>query len=362
MSFACWKNSSPFRVLRLHRYQKPTTGDRPSPMKSVCDTNYSIDHLKSSCQSSAIEIVTLFLIGCAIATSHHFYYSHLSQKNIDRTHTTPFPGFNGQKWASHLGTALAFAANFFFAKAVGEVYIQRLWTAARRAGGMSLDSLDAGFDVLHNPKGFLCLDLISSAHCLIILALMSWAMPLLAIIVPGALLVAPYNATILISPCNVPSVNLSTSKSLTTLSLYTTRASDGNSYLISPSPQMQQLATLALLSGTYSVPESPCGSICTYNTSFFAPYFNCTKPLDIGKPRKAQGGVYFWNATSRTGSGDRPDQLYIDWYGDRQAAIIGGPPNSTQDQARRVICTATNASYTFYIRHNPLLYHNPSLP
>lgn len=217
---------------------------------------------------------------------------------------------------------------------------------------MSLDGLDAGFNLLHNLKGFLSLDLISSAQRLILLALVSWAMPLIAIISPGALVVVPYNTTAFMSPCAVPSVDLSTWASSATLCLYDNISFPASQYLASPSPQAQQLVTLALLSGTYEAPESPCGPVCDYTTSFFAPYFDCTEPFNIGPPNTYSGGSYFWNATTVTNLTNAPDQLHIDWFGDRQAAIIGGPPNPAQDLAQRVICSATNASYTLYIQHS----------
>ena len=226
---------------------------------------------------------------------------------------------------------------------MGAAYVQRLWTTARRSGGLSLDGLDAGFDVLHSLQGFLSLDLITSAQRLILLALMSWAMPLIAIITPGALLVVPYNLTAPVSPCAVPSVDLAAGASSANLCLYD--ESPPSQYLASPSPQGQQLATLALLSGTYAVPESPCGPVCDYNTSFFAPYLDCTKPFDVGPPGKQSSGTYFWNTSIVAhNSTDFPDQLLIDWFGDRQA--------TANPSAQRVVCSATNASYALYVQHN----------
>ncbi|KIM78563.1 hypothetical protein PILCRDRAFT_90532 [Piloderma croceum F 1598] len=318
-----YSDFAPSKLLTLHQYKKLRT-----------------DHSISPRQSSTLEILSFFMIGCAIALSHHSYYSYLSYKSVERTYSTPIHAFSDQKWASHVGSALAFATKFFFAK------------ADRGHVPGVLDGLDAGFDVLHNLQGFLSLDLISSAQRLILLALMSWAMPLIAIITPGALLVVSHNVTAFVSPCAVPSVDLSTWASSATLCLYDNVSFTENQYLASPSPQAQQLATLALLSGTYAVPESACGPVCDYSTSFFAPYFNCTKPFNIGKPSNYSGGVYFWNATSVANSTNAPDQLYIDWFGDRQAAIVGGPPNPAQNLAQRVICSATNASYTLHVQHN----------
>ena len=350
-----YSDLAPSKLLPLHRYRKLRTGDWLSVWNPAYIANYRIDRAASQ---SALEILSFFTIGCAIALSHHFYYSHLSYKSVERTYSTPIHHFSNQRWASRIGSALAFAANFFFAKAVGAAYVQRLWTVARRTGGLSLDGLNAGFDVLYNLQGFLSLDLISSAQGLILLALMSWAMPLIVIITPSALLVVPRNVTTFVSPCTVPLVDLSTLPSSAAICLYNTITTVGLpipqtfQYLESPSPQAQNLATLALLSGTYTVPESACGPICDYTTSFFAPYFNCTKPFNIGKPKTYFNGTYFWYATSVVNSTDAPDQLYIDWFGDRQAVILGGQLNAAQDLAQRVICSATNASYTLYIQHN----------
>ena len=342
----------PSKLSLSQQYKKIMTGDQFSVLKPVYNTDCPADRPRSPRQSSALEILSYFVVGCTIATSHHFYYSYLSYKSVDRTPSAPIHAFSDQKWASHVGSTLAFVAKFFFAKAVGVAYVQRLWTTARRPGGMSLDGLDAGFDVLHSLQGFLSLDLITSAQRLILLALVSWAMPLIAIITPGALLVVPHNVTALVSPCAVPSVDLSKGASSVNLCLYDNISSSLSQYLASPSPKAQKLATLTLLSGAYAVPESPCGPVCDYNTSFFAPYFNCTEPFNIGAPSKYYGGTYFWNATTVANLTNSPDQLYIDWFGDRQAAIVGGPPNPAQGLAQRVICSATNASYTLYVQHN----------
>lgn len=299
---------------------------------------------------STLQIVGPFLLGCIFALVHHIYCTSLSGKEVG---TIVIANSRDQVWASHASSAFAYAAKFSFTTAVGAACIQHLWTAACEPRGIPLDGLDAGFSILHDPLNFFSRELISSAQLIILLALMSWSMPLIAVITPGSLLVVSRNTTTSIYPCAVPSVDLSTQNSLEELGIY--GITDGAEYLVSPSPTMRHVATLALLSGTYAVPQSPCGPVCNYTTSFFAPYFTCTEPYDSGAPRRdGDGSAYIWDALFTVQNrSDIPDVFYAEWYGDRQVAVMGGSADTTaSEQAQRVNCTAVNATYTVQIEHD----------
>lgn len=119
-----------------------------------------------------------------------------------------------QKWASHVGTALAFLTKFFFSMCIGAAYVETLWKTARRPLGLSIAGLDASFGLLSNPLNFLSTDLLFSAQFLILLAAISWLVPIISVFTPGALTVTTefVNGTI---SCTVPALNLASAVSVT---------------------------------------------------------------------------------------------------------------------------------------------------
>jgi hypothetical protein len=82
----------------------------------------------------ALTIVGSLIAGCLLAIGHHVYYSNLHGKPIG---TKVLGSVTDQKWASHVGTGLAFLTKFFFTLCVGAAFIEMLWKTARRPLGLS---------------------------------------------------------------------------------------------------------------------------------------------------------------------------------------------------------------------------------
>lgn len=109
---------------------------------------------------------------------------------------------------------------------------------------------------------------------------------------------------------------------------------------------MKRLATTTLLSG-YIVPASPCAasaSVCTYSTSYVAPYFECGDVIlgnYTGDPNfKQSGGETLFNATylPSTSAGDT---MILAWDDSTSTGYVGYV----------LTCSAMNATYNMDVQH-----------
>ncbi|KAJ7281619.1 hypothetical protein C8J57DRAFT_1219481 [Mycena rebaudengoi] len=232
-----------------------------------------------------------------------------------------------QKWASHVGTGLAFLTKFFFT------------ATARRPLGLSVAGLNASFGILNNPLNFLSTDLLFSAQFLLLLALISWLVPIVTVFTPGALTVSSefVNGT---TTCQIPSLDLASKAAADRLGSYHVNAHTQTGELQDSSQLLHRWATQTLMSGTYITPPSPCAadaSLCTYSTSYIAPYLDCGAPVVTVYQQdlnfKQIAGVTRFNATFYPGK-TTGDQLVVAWlplsssWDDTRAVVLNGPLNT----------------------------------
>jgi hypothetical protein len=128
-------------------------------------------------------IVALWLGAAGVAVGQHFFYNYLNDSAVQ---LVPVP----QTWVVRLGTAFAFAFKTLLVGAVGIIYAQVLYFIVQRTA-VRLDSLEALFGVLNNPLLFLNRDLIQRTTLLFGIAVVSWLVPLSAVVAPGALTGSP---------------------------------------------------------------------------------------------------------------------------------------------------------------------------
>ncbi|KAJ7155476.1 hypothetical protein C8R43DRAFT_1000041 [Mycena crocata] len=308
-----------------------------------------------------VTIVGSFVVGIVFAVAHHAYYSSLSGKPVDTTTALKGLKVYDQKWANHVGTALAFLTKFFFTMCVGAAYVETLWKTARRPLGLSVAGLDASFAILNNPLNFFSSDLLFSAQFLLLLAAISWLVPIVTVFTPGALTVGTEFTSSSVS-CSVPGLNLASKvcRSLLGVSFaddfqyaadslpsLSTVAHTNVGQFSGASQRMRRHATTTLLSGTYIAPTSPCAagaSLCSYSTSYVAPYLQCSDPI-LGDYTgnlnfKQTGGTTLFNATylPNTNGGD---QIHVAW-------LVSSSPTYTVNV---VTCTAMNATYNVDVKH-----------
>lgn len=140
-------------------------------------------HVRRSCTvlgCNSYAIMTMLLcLGVLAAVGQHCFYAYLNGRIIDDISIA-------QTWAIRVGIVFAFLFKTTLVAAVGISFSQGFWFFVRRRA-ILINAIDAIFGVLQNPLQFLAKDLFLKMKVLVILAGISWLLPLTAILSPGAL-------------------------------------------------------------------------------------------------------------------------------------------------------------------------------
>ena len=91
-----------------------------------------------------------------------------------------------QDWAIRIGTAFAFLFKTVLVAVVGISYAQAFWFFVRRRF-IEIGSVDKLFRILYDPMSFFDPRLIRRATLLLVLAAVSWFLPISAVFAPGIL-------------------------------------------------------------------------------------------------------------------------------------------------------------------------------
>ena len=132
-----------------------------------------------SSQVALSAMLVLLLLGVLAAIGHHLFYSYLNNQVVDQA---AIP----QNWGIRIGTAFSYLVKTVLVGAVAVVYAQAFWFIVRRQA-FEIGSLDDFFSLLNNPLLFFNRRLYGEAIILLGLALVSWLLPISAVLVPGAL-------------------------------------------------------------------------------------------------------------------------------------------------------------------------------
>lgn len=125
-----------------------------------------------------LAMVILWVGALATALGQHFFYISIDGSEIHS-------GLS-QAWVVRLGVAFGFIFKTLLVGAVSVIYAQALWFWVQRRA-IRVESLDAIFGVLNNPTLFFNRELIQKTPFLFSVALISWTIPISAVIAPGAL-------------------------------------------------------------------------------------------------------------------------------------------------------------------------------
>jgi len=121
----------------------------------------------------------LYLIGLLAAVGQHFFYHFLDGRQIDQVNIS-------QSWVSRISTAFSFLFKSMMVATVGIAYAHSFWHRVR-GDAIRVKGINAMFSVLKNPLKFFNMDVLVRAKILLIIAVISWALPIAAIFAPGAL-------------------------------------------------------------------------------------------------------------------------------------------------------------------------------
>jgi hypothetical protein len=128
---------------------------------------------------SLVIMSTSYTVAVIVAIAQHCFYRTLDGKDLE-SFVIP------QKWVPQISTALIFLFKTTIVAAVGIAYAQAFWNRVR-GPALRIVGLDAMFCVLRNPFQFFNVDLLLRAKVLLILAIVSWTLPIAVVFAPGAL-------------------------------------------------------------------------------------------------------------------------------------------------------------------------------
>ncbi|KUJ07823.1 uncharacterized protein LY89DRAFT_742588 [Mollisia scopiformis] len=124
----------------------------------------------------------------------------------------PTPALKGRlvldpQWPQRAGLALSTFGAFCLTRAVVIAYQQLVWVTLKKRS-FKLSTIDAIFNALDDPLGFLDLELISRATRLSILAIQLWLIPISVLLTPATLTPIARTENITITCNNIQSINM----------------------------------------------------------------------------------------------------------------------------------------------------------
>ncbi|KAK6501954.1 hypothetical protein TWF481_009772 [Arthrobotrys musiformis] len=215
------------------------------------------------------KIVLLYLLGFAIAVSHHCF-------NLNLDGRAPL----NQAFTLQVGLVFAFLVRAFVAAATGTALLQISWRRVKKRA-FTLYGIDGIFTITKDLTQFFLLELWERATLFCILSIGIWVMPLASIFPPSTLVIEPgvYETT---SPCKVSSLNFSAlleygSERLGRLAddYYSADFSKGANYA-RPSTTLRKIGTNVAVGGRILGIPSPCSTNCSYTVNFKGPALKCT--------------------------------------------------------------------------------------
>ncbi|KAL4911902.1 hypothetical protein BDW62DRAFT_206992 [Aspergillus aurantiobrunneus] len=205
-------------------------------------------------------MVGFFICGAMLAMGHHLYYRSLNNTLVHSV--------DEQTWAIRIGTGFAYLVKTSLVSAVGIAAAQVTWATVRRTN-VKLSGIDGMFAILNDPMSFLLPELWMHAKILTLLAIVSWLIPLTAVVTPATLSVHLLT-TSNITQLRVPTVNFTESFWIPWATYV------GAGYIGSPSPAISRLFT-ATSSYVDVLPSPAPFPNSSYTLAFWAPSYQCQR-------------------------------------------------------------------------------------
>ncbi|PCD44622.1 hypothetical protein AU210_000079 [Fusarium oxysporum f. sp. radicis-cucumerinum] len=205
---------------------------------------------------------SLFL-GLLLAIGHHLYYHYLDGRVIKSQ--------NQQEWFLRVGTGIAFLARALLSAAVGFAYTQILWRSLR-SKSVTIEGVNSLFGVLHNAWDFTTWELWTAAPALAVVAIIAWALPLIAVITPATLTVQVSdhpNVTVVDAP--IPLLDYD---NMLNFAQFT--GVGGVGYYAPSSYVSRVLLSVASLGSILTIPAPFPNS--SYSVDFYGPSISCGTP------------------------------------------------------------------------------------
>ncbi|KAH7076758.1 hypothetical protein BKA63DRAFT_565135 [Paraphoma chrysanthemicola] len=206
-----------------------------------------------------LSMLGLLVSGIIISIGHHLFYSHLNGRAVREIDGgSPYVT---QTWIIRYGTAFSFLAKALLASAVVVAYKQNIWINLRSKSN-TVSTIDAMFAATYDVLAVASPSLLLRAKVPALMAIITWLLPLAALITPSTLIVVPSVREHVLS-LHVPTLNLHD------LSLYQIRGlQDGSS------PLLARL-TSAMASNMEISPMPAIAPNITYQHEFVGPSLKC---------------------------------------------------------------------------------------
>ncbi|KAF4457781.1 hypothetical protein F53441_354 [Fusarium austroafricanum] len=221
---------------------------------------------------------SLFL-GLGLAIGHHFYYDFLNGRVVESQ--------DQQEWFLRVGTGMAFLARALLSAAVGFAYTQILWRTLR-SKSVTVEGINSLFGILTNAWDFTTWELWTAAPALAVVAMIAWALPLIAVVTPATLTVqvsSHPNVTIVDAP--LPLIDYDNKLN------FAQWASGGGKGYYAPSSYVSRILLSVASSGSILNIPAPFPN-SSYTLDFYGPTISC------GTPRNASLALFLSETVGNT--------------------------------------------------------------
>lgn len=208
-------------------------------------------------------MLSALTLGLVLALAQHFTYVSLDGKPVASISVS-------QAWVSRISTGLAFAVKVAFTICVGAAFIQHQWMRLRESPFKVVD-----VDTITSALGNLFCLFESTVWLrypvLTLMAVVSWILPLSAVVTPGALSVEGVQ--------NVTTTPMQVAQPVYNFTNYGMRASGGGTYEISEDARLTRLLTNTASAQT-PVQLASSFQNQTYGIHFDGPALRCSSAND----------------------------------------------------------------------------------
>ena len=202
------------------------------------------------------------LAGTVAAISHHVFYNSLDGQVVGDE--------SSQQWNFRIGTGFAFLVRVFLSLSMGTAIVQCFWHSLQtNKRPVTLENLDHLFTISTSLPGLFQPGVWAFNPLMVLLAVVSWCLPLAVIVAPTTLSIGP--TVMLPQPgllYRVPRIRYAS------LARTSSLPNDDKVFFNSANEKLSALAGIVTYSGAIYPATAPSPN-CSYTLTFFAPTLHC---------------------------------------------------------------------------------------
>lgn len=237
--------------------QRTNTSYKPIEMKPSSQPQAT--HHRSQWNKTSSMFGSLF-IGVLLAVGHAVFYWWLNGKKVDETLS--------QTWVTNIGTAFAFIFKMFLVISAGIAFAQHQWRNLK-AQTFEVEQIDTVTTMTEDIFSLLDVRLWARVPTLVIIAAITWLIPVAAVFPPGTLRIA-FRATDHVNQLQVPQL------ALTNNSNYYVNSGTAGTNSYADAAAIVYTAALATGTGGRILDLPHVNTNMTYNMQFYAPAIQCS--------------------------------------------------------------------------------------